>query len=115
MVRRFMVAFGQKMSAEAGWKRRNLLVTGFLEPKELIEVRNFLGRVVQNSVYLGNSEDPFRVTSIGPIHSISDWDNLPDGQVIVVMHPLKQNAADLDGLTRFGEKKPREPLFVLWE
>ncbi len=112
--KRFIEVFGQRMSVGAAWSSGQILVTGYMEQDDLVEVRDFLGEVVKRSVAWGYNERPLRITAIGPIYAIQDWDNLPDGAVVVVMHPDEQDDVDVSTLLSVGLDHPRKPLFMLW-
>lgn len=113
-MRRFTEVFGQRMSVESGWASGQILVTGYLDQDELMKVRNFLGDVVQRSIARGFNERPFRITALGPIYGIKDWDALPEGTVVVVMRPDAQEDIDVANLLTLNTKTPRKPLFMLW-
>lgn len=113
-LRRFKEAFGQKMSVGAGWRSNKIMVTGFVSGETLLEVRNLLGSAVRHSIVIDKNEGPFKVTSIGPVYSVKDWDALGEGQIVVVMEPNAQSAMDVQSLRQVGQAIPRKPLFVLW-
>jgi hypothetical protein len=102
------------MSLEAGWSEGQILVTGYLPQQELMEVRDFLGDIVQRSITSGLNERPFRITAAGPIFGIKDWGALPEGAVVVVMRPGEQDDVDIANLMSFGSEKKRKMLFMLW-
>jgi len=112
--RSFVEAFGQKMSVDTNWKGAGIAVTGYVDQKKLIEVRNFLGEIVSQSVHRPGNRDAFRVTAIGPLHSVKDWDSLEDLTVVVVCEPDQKFDYDVAGLTSVGTDPVRHPLFMIW-
>lgn len=114
-LRRFIEDFGQKMSVDAGWTKPNLFITGYLDQEELIDVRNFIAKIIQQSVARPGKDNNFRVSAVGPIHSVKDWDDLPDGQVIVVTRPDQKSDFDFTGVMQLGSDPARNPLFMLWK
>ena len=113
-MRHFIEAFGQKMSVESGWNSSGILITGFVSQKELIEVRDFIGDVINKSVHRPGSKDEFRVTAIGAIQSVKDWDKHHDGPVIVVLKPNQKFGYELSELKQLGSNPLRHPLFMVW-
>jgi len=114
-LKRFIEVLGQHMSVESGWTSHGIMVTGYLNEKELIEARNFIGEVVRRSVYRPGTNDKFHVTSIGPIHTVKDWDNVKDGPVIIVCKQDQKFDFDLSGVSELGANPVRKPLFMLWK
>lgn len=113
-LRRFSQVLGQRMSVEQAWTSGQILVTGYLEQEELIEVRDFLGEAIKRSIAWGYNDQPFRITAIGPIYGVKDWDSLPNGIVVLAMRPDDQEDVDISTLLQIGSAHPRKPLFMLW-
>ncbi|WP_121630441.1 GumC family protein [Tropicibacter alexandrii] len=114
-MKRFTEVFGQRMSVDKAWSSGQILVTGYVDQDELMKVRNFLGEVAKRSVAWGFNDQPLRITAAGPIYAIKDWDDLPDGAVVVVMRPNEQDDVDVSTLLSVGREHPRRPLFMLWD
>lgn len=112
--RRFIEAFGQRMSVEAGWASGIVYVTGFLDKAAIERARNFLADIVESSITQTGNDKPFQVVALGPIYSVKNWDALPVGPVVVIMGPNEQDSLDISSLLTVGANPVRRPMFMLW-
>jgi len=113
-LRQFIEAFGQTMSVEDGWKSSGIIITGYLPNEELIEVRNFIASVVRQSIRGPGQDEQFKISTIGPIHGVKDWDAIQKGPVIVALKPNQKFDYEIQGALELGRNPVRKPMFMIW-
>ncbi|NVO26668.1 hypothetical protein HJ526_04480 [Donghicola sp. C2-DW-16] len=112
--RNFSEQFGRRMSTEDHWTKEHIFVTGFLPYEEIKRLRDVVAMAVEHSNPRRNGDAPYVITAIAPVASVQDWDELPDGPIILGVPPAQVDALEIRELQTVGQDNPRKPFMLIW-
>lgn len=112
--RAFAEQFGRRMSADDGWTKEHIFVTGFLPYEEIKRLRDVVAMAVEHSNPRRRDENPYVITAIAPVASVKDWDELPDGPIILGVPPAQVDALEIREMQTVGTDHPRQPYMLIW-
>lgn len=112
--RNFSEQFGRRMSTEDLWTKEHIFVTGFLPYEEIKRLRDVVAMAVEHSNPRRMGESPYVITAIAPVASVQDWDELPDGAIVLGVPPAQVDALEIRELQTVGQDNPRKPFMLIW-
>ena len=114
IMKTFANTLGHRMSTDAGLSTQTVVVTGFLGEDEIAQAAKIIKEAIGSISNPSETEDQIQVVTAPPVSAIVNWDDLPNGSVVVVVPANIVDDLVLTAMQSLGNRNTRKPFMLIW-